>query len=126
MAIEQYREYSKVQNRSHNTYIEPVLKMWERELDPKQNQLVARVNPGQIDAVKQRRAKEVERTTADKDLGVLKAFFSWCIDRGMAATNPVCKSSHTRLTWSTRWFWLATSASGAAICFGRNGSEWTG
>jgi site-specific recombinase XerD len=27
----------------------------------------------------------------DKDLGVLKAFFNWCIDRGLATTNPVCK-----------------------------------
>ena len=27
--------------------------------------------------------------TADKDLGVLKAFFNWCIDRGLAASNPV-------------------------------------
>jgi integrase len=63
--------------------------MWARELDTKQ--LLARVSPNQIDVVKQRRAKDVERTTVDKDLGVLKAFFNWCIDRGMAATNPVCK-----------------------------------
>jgi integrase len=33
----------------------------------------------------------VAHSTADKDLGVLKAFFNWCIDRGLAATNPVCK-----------------------------------
>jgi integrase len=89
MALAQYREYSKVQNRSHNTYIEPVLKMWERKLDTKQ--LLARVSPKQIDAVKQCRVEDVERTTVDKDLGVLKAFFNWCVDRGMAATNPVCK-----------------------------------
>ena len=54
-------------------------------------QLLAHVKPEQIEAVRQRRVKEVEHTTADKDLGVLKAFFNWCIDRGMAATNPVCK-----------------------------------
>src|SRR5262245_25985192 len=36
VALAQYREYSRVQNRSHNTYVEPVLKMWERELDTKQ------------------------------------------------------------------------------------------
>jgi len=89
VAFEQYREYSKVQNRSHNTYIEPVLKMCERELDPKH--LLARVKPELIDAVRQRRVKEVEHTTADKDLGVLKAFFNWCINWGMGATNPVCK-----------------------------------
>ena len=40
-------------------------------------QLLAHVKPEQIDAVRQRRVKEVEHTTADKDLGVLKAFFNW-------------------------------------------------
>jgi integrase len=88
-ALELYRAYSKVQNRSHVSYVEPVLKMWERELDPKQ--LLARVSASQIESVKLRRAEKVEHSTVDKDLGVLKAFFNWCIDRGLAATNPVCK-----------------------------------
>src|SRR5206468_3484250 len=51
----------------------------------------ARVSAAQIEAVKLRRAEKVEQSTVDKDLGVLKAFFNWCIDRGLAATNPVCK-----------------------------------
>jgi hypothetical protein len=55
------------------------------------------VGPRQIDAVKQRRIEDVERTTADKDLGVVKAFFNWCIDRGMAATNPVYVQEHSRV-----------------------------
>jgi integrase len=88
-ALEQYRACSKVQNRSHASYVEPVLKMWERELDPKQ--LLARTSASQIESVKLRRVEKVERSTVDKDLGVLKAFFNWCIDRGLAATNPVCK-----------------------------------
>jgi integrase len=88
-ALEQYRAYSQVQNRSHDSYVQPVLRMWERELDTKQ--LLARVSAAQIDCVKLRRAQKVEQSTVDKDLGVLKAFFNWCIDRGLAATNPVCK-----------------------------------
>jgi len=63
--------------------------MWERELDP--GQLLARVTAAQIEGVKLRRAEKVERSTADKDLGVLKAFFNWSMDRGLAATNPVRK-----------------------------------
>jgi site-specific recombinase XerD len=63
--------------------------MWERNLDS--NQLLARVTAGQIEAVKRRRAEKVQHSTADKDLAVLKAFFNWCMDRGLAATNPVCK-----------------------------------
>ena len=49
------------------------------------------MSAAQIEAVKLRRAEKVEQSTVDKDLGVLKAFFNWCIDRGLAATNPVCK-----------------------------------
>jgi hypothetical protein len=40
-ALEQYRAYSKVQNRSHASYVEPALKMWQRELTG--TQLLARV-----------------------------------------------------------------------------------
>ena len=75
-ALEQYRLYSKVQNRSHASYVEPVLKMWERALDPKQ--FLARVSANQIESVKLRRAEKVQHSTVDKDLGVLKAFFNWC------------------------------------------------
>jgi integrase len=88
-ALEQYRAYSQVQNRSHPSYVEPVLKMWQRELDSKQ--FLARVTVAQIEAVKLRRSQIVQHSTVDKDLGVLKAFFNWCIDRGLAAANPVCR-----------------------------------
>ena len=63
--------------------------MWERELDPKQ--LLARITAAQIEATKLRRAAKVQQSTVDKDLGVLKAFFNWCMDRGLAASNPVRK-----------------------------------
>ena len=88
-ALELYRAYSRVQNRSHASYVEPVLKMWERELDSKQ--FLARMGAAEIEAVKLQRSQSVQHSTVDKDLGVLKAFFNWCIDRGLAATNPVCR-----------------------------------
>jgi integrase len=88
-ALTDYRAYSRVQNRSHESYVEPALKLWERELTVKLP--LARVNAKQIEAVKLRRAGEVVHSTVDKDLGVLKAFFNWCIAQGFAASNPVCK-----------------------------------
>src|SRR5262245_41285818 len=33
-AVKQYREYSKVQHRSHNTYIGPSLTLWQEHLGP--------------------------------------------------------------------------------------------
>ena len=53
--------------------------------------LLAAFGTGAHLALHSNRRSSVERTTVDKDLGVLKAFFNWCVDRGMAATNPVCK-----------------------------------
>jgi site-specific recombinase XerD len=63
----------------------PVLKMWERALDPKQ--FLARVSASQIESVKLQRDEKAQHSTVDKDLGVLKAFFNWAVDRGLAATN---------------------------------------
>jgi site-specific recombinase XerD len=63
--------------------------MWQREFDTKQ--LLARVSAAQIEAVKLRRAEKVEQSMVDKDLGVLKAFFNWCIDRGLAAQIPCAR-----------------------------------
>ncbi len=44
-----------------------------------------------IDEVKLRRARKVAHSTVDKDLAVLKSFFSWCMARNLAASNPVCR-----------------------------------
>jgi integrase len=82
-----YRTYSKVQNRSHETYIEPVLSMWETAI--KTSSLLARIKPAQIEDVKLRRAQTVAHSTVDKDLAVLKSFFNWCMSHGLAASNPV-------------------------------------
>lgn len=71
-AFSQYREYSKVQNRSHRSYVEPVLTMWETQLGA--NRLLAKITPAHIDDIKLRRTQEVARSTADKDLAVLKSF----------------------------------------------------
>ena len=103
-ALEQYRDYSRVQHRSHKSYVEPSLRMWERELDL--TSFLYTVTSAQIEDVKLRRAAHVGRSTVDKDLGTLKAFFNWCIARGLAAANPVRKvkgfrEDNTRLRYLT-------------------------
>src|SRR5438094_332033 len=88
-ALKQYREYSAVQNRSHESYVEPALSVWEANIDAKM--LLAKITPALIEDVKLRRAQHVAHTTVDKDLAVLKAFFNWCMARNLAASNPVCR-----------------------------------
>jgi len=86
-ALEEYRAYSKVQHRSHEGYIQSALRLWENNLDV--HMQLARISTSQVEAVKLRRAQKVSKSTVDKDLAVLKAFFNWCISRGLAVTNPV-------------------------------------
>ena len=88
-ALKQYREYSTVQNRSHDSYVEPALSVWEAHI--KASTLLAKIAPALIEDVKLRRAQDVAHTTVDKDLAVLKAFFNWCMARSLAASNPVCR-----------------------------------
>ena len=78
--------------------------MWERELDT--TVLLSTVSPAQVEEVKLLRTARVSRSTVDKDLGVLKAFFNWCIAQGLSATNPVRKvkgfrEDNTRLRYLT-------------------------
>jgi len=86
-ALKEYRAYSKVQNRSHETYVETALSMWEENLDSQT--FLARITTAQIEDVKLRRAQKVSRSTVDKNLAVLKSFFNWCIGRNLATSNPV-------------------------------------
>ena len=88
-ALTQYRDYSTVQNRSHVSYVEPALSVWEAHI--KVGTLLAKITPALIEDVKLRRAQIVAHTTVDKDLAVLKAFFNWCIARSLAASNPVSR-----------------------------------
>jgi integrase len=88
-ALKQYREYSTVQNRSHDSYVEPALSVWEAHI--KASTLLAKIAPALIENVKLRRAQDVAHTTVDKDLAVLKAFFNWCMARSLAVSNPVCR-----------------------------------
>jgi integrase len=88
-ALTQYREYSAIQNRSHRSYVEPALSVWETHIDA--NMLLARIAPALIEDVKLRRAQEVAHATVDKDLAVLKSFFNWCVARNLAGSNPVCR-----------------------------------
>jgi integrase len=86
-AMKQYRAYSKVQHRSHDSYIDPSLTLWEAHLGP-QAQL-AKVGSHQVEDFKLKRAVKVAHSTTDKDLGILKAFFNWCIAHRLAVSNPV-------------------------------------
>lgn len=63
-AMKVYREYSKVQHRSHASYIDPSLTRWEAYLGP-QRQL-ARVRSQQIEDFKLKRAQKVARSTTTK------------------------------------------------------------
>jgi integrase len=86
-ALKQYREYSAVQNRSHRSYVEPALTVWETHID--QKTLLTKITPAHIDDVKLQRAHAVAHSTVDKDLAVLKSFFNWCVARNLAVSNPV-------------------------------------
>jgi integrase len=104
-AMKQYREYSKVQHRSHKTYIDPSLTLWETHLGPQTP--LARVRSQQIEDFKLKRAQHVARSTTDKDLAILKAFFNWCIGHQLAVVNPVRRvklfhEDNSRLRYLTR------------------------
>ena len=61
--------------------------MWETYITA--NTRLAKISPGLVEDVKLRRAQQVAHATVDKDLAVLKAFFTWCVARNLAASNPV-------------------------------------
>ena len=95
-AFTQYRAYSTVQNRSHRSYVEPALTMWEAQLGT--NRLLSKITPAHIEDVKLRRALQVAHSTVDKNMAVLKSFFSWCIARNLAASNPVRRVKFSMMT----------------------------
>ena len=102
---EQYREYSKVQHRSHNSYIGPSLTLWETHLGPQT--YLAKVGSQHVEEFKLKRALKVSHSTTDKDLAILKAFFNWCIAHRLAASNPVRRvklfhDDNSRLRYLTR------------------------
>ena len=104
-AMEEYRAYSEIQHRSHNTYVLPSLELWEEHLEP-QTQL-SKITSQQIEDFKLKRAQKVAHSTADKDLAVLKAFFNWCIAHRLAVSNPVRRvklfhEDNSRLRYLTR------------------------
>ena len=63
-ALKQYREYSIVQNRSHRSYVEPALSVWEAQIDT--NRLLAKITPAHIEDVKLQRAQKVAHSTSTK------------------------------------------------------------
>lgn len=86
-ALEQYRAYSMAQHRSHNSYVEPALALWEQHLGPQTP--LEKIGSAQVEDFKLKRAQKVSRGTTDKDLAALKAFFNWCIAHRLAVSNPV-------------------------------------
>ena len=86
-AMKPYREYSQVQHRSHDTYMDPSLTLWEAHLGSQTP--LAKVTSQQVEDFKLKRAQKVSRSTTDKDLAILKAFFNWCIAHQLAVANPV-------------------------------------
>jgi integrase len=86
-AFEQYRAYSKIQHRSHNSYVDPSLTLLEEHLGAQTS--LAKVTSQQVEDFKLKRAQKVSRATTDKDLAVLKALFNWCIAHRLAVSNPV-------------------------------------
>src|SRR5438128_11392476 len=104
-AFQQYRDYSKVQHRSHNSYVDPSLTLWEEHLRPQTP--LAKISSQQVEDFKLKRAQKVSRGTTDKDLAVLKALFNWCIAHRLAVSNPVRRvklfhEDNSRLRYLTR------------------------
>src|SRR5438105_4027209 len=103
--MKQYREFSKVQHRSHDSYIDPSLTLWEAHLGPQTH--LAKVASQQVEDFKLKRAQKVAHSTTDKDLAILKAFFNWCIGHQLAVSNPVRRvklfhDDNSRLRYLTR------------------------
>src|SRR5262245_12430855 len=86
-AMEEFRAYSRVQHRSHKSYVIPSLKLWEKFLGPTTQ--LGKVTSQQVEAFKLQRAQEVSKGTTDHALTVLKAFFNWCVAHNLAVANPV-------------------------------------
>ena len=72
---------------SYKSYTEPALNVWEAGIPA--DILLTRVTPPMIDAVKLRRAERVKKCSVDRNLQVLRRFFNWCIEQGLAADNPL-------------------------------------
>ncbi len=59
-AFEQYREYSKVQHRSYDSYVEPSLTIWEEHLGPQTR--LAKISSQRVEDFKLKRAQAVSRS----------------------------------------------------------------
>jgi integrase len=86
-ALSQYKAHAKVHVPSYSSYTEPALSVWEAGIPTET--LLTRVTPTMIDAIKLQRAEKVKKCSVDRNLQVLRRFFNWCIEQGLAADNPV-------------------------------------
>jgi integrase len=87
IALELYRAHAKIQVPSYASYTQPALKVWEAGI-PSDTPL-SRVTASMIDVVKLKRAEGVKKSSVDRNLQVLRRFFNWAIEQGLAADNPV-------------------------------------
>jgi integrase len=86
-ALDLYKAHAKVHVSSYKSYTEPALKVWEAGIPS--DTMVTRVTPTMIDAVKLQRAEKVKKASVDRNLQVLRRFFNWCIEQGLAVENPL-------------------------------------
>ena len=87
VALELYKAHAKIQVPSYESYTAPALKVWEAGIPT--DIPLARVTPKMIDAVKLNRAESVKKSSVDRNLQVLRRFFNWAIEQGLAVDNPV-------------------------------------
>lgn len=86
-AMDDYRQYCKMQHRSYVTYMRRPLDFWEGRFG--RESTVDAITRAQIERVKLELASKLERSTVNKYMAVLKAFFNWLILQGQFHANPV-------------------------------------
>jgi integrase len=85
-AMDDYRRYCRMQHRSYVTYMKRPLDFWQERFGGEA--LVATITRARIEEVKLELASDLDRSTVNKYLAVLKAFFNWLILQGRFQTNP--------------------------------------
>jgi hypothetical protein len=112
-ALKLYREYSTVQNRSHRSYVEPALSVWEAHIKP--STLLAKVTTELVEDVKLRRAQAVGtphgRQRSRSLEGVLQCMVYDTQPGGVKSgvASEVLQRGHSRLRYLTEDEYTASS-----------------
>jgi len=88
-ALDSYREYCQMQHRSYVTYMKTPLEFWEERLG--RATPLTKPTRADIEKVKFELAGKRSKSTVNKYIAVLKAFFNWLILQGQFHVNPVRK-----------------------------------